>query len=155
MRSAFCSAMVAVAERPELVFLTGDLGFMALEPLRDSLGRRFINAGVAEQNMIGVASGLARAGWRPWAYSIAPFIYARPYEQLRNDVAMHALPVAMVGNGGGYGYGVMGATHHALEDYGAVLALGGIRVVVPAYGERQFVVAALTFQPEANGRFDL
>jgi len=111
MRSAFCSAMVAVAERPELVFLTGDLGFMALEPLRDSLGRRFINAGVAEQNMIGVASGLARAGWRPWAYSIAPFIYARPYEQLRNDVAMHALPVAMVGNGGGYGYGVMGATH--------------------------------------------
>jgi transketolase len=133
MRSAFCSAMVAVAERPELVFLTGDLGFMALEPLRDSLGRRFINAGVAEQNMIGVASGLARAGWRPWAYSIAPFIYARPYEQLRNDVAMHALPVAMVGNGGGYGYGVMGATHHALEDYGAVLALGGIRVVVPAF----------------------
>lgn len=133
MRTAFCSAMVAVARRPDLVFLTGDLGFMALEPLRDALGRRFINAGVAEQNMIGVAAGLARSGWRPWAYSIAPFIYARPYEQLRNDVAMHGLPVALVGNGGGYGYGVMGATHHALEDYGAVLALGGIRVVVPAF----------------------
>jgi transketolase len=133
MRTAFCSAMVGVAGRPDLVFLTGDLGFMALEPLRDTLGRRFINAGVAEQNMIGVAAGLARAGWRPWAYSIAPFIYARPYEQLRNDVAMHGLPVAMVGNGGGYGYGVMGATHHALEDYGAVLALGGIRVLVPAF----------------------
>ena len=133
MRNAFCAAMVAVAERPEVVFLTGDLGFMALEPLRDALARRFINAGVAEQNMVGVAAGLARAGWRPWAYSIAPFIYARPYEQLRNDVAMHALPVALVGNGGGYGYGVMGATHHALEDYGAVLALGGIRVLVPAF----------------------
>lgn len=133
MRTAFCSAMVGVAGRPDLVFLTGDLGFMALEPLRDTLGRRFINAGVAEQNMIGVAAGLARAGWRPWAYSIAPFIYARPYEQLRNDVAMHGVPVAMVGNGGGYGYGVMGATHHALEDYGAVLALGGIRVLVPAF----------------------
>ncbi len=133
MRTAFCSAMVGVATRPELVFLTGDLGFMALEPLRDSLGARFINAGVAEQNMIGVAAGLARCGWRPWAYSIAPFIYARPYEQLRNDVAMHGLPVTMVGNGGGYGYGVMGATHHALEDYGAVLALGGIRVMVPAF----------------------
>jgi len=133
MRNAFCAAMVAVAERPEVVFLTGDLGFMALEPLRDALGRRFINAGVAEQNMVGVAAGLARAGWRPWAYSIAPFIYARPYEQLRNDVAMHALPVTLVGNGGGYGYGVMGATHHALEDYGAVLALGGIRVLVPAF----------------------
>ena len=133
MRTSFCKAMVAVAERPDLVFLTGDLGFMALEPLRDTLGRRFINAGVAEQNMIGVAAGLARSGWRPWAYSIAPFIYARPYEQLRNDVAMHSLPVAMVGNGGGYGYGVMGATHHALEDYAAVLALGGIRVLVPAF----------------------
>jgi transketolase len=133
MRTSFCKAMVAVAERPDLVFLTGDLGFMALEPLRDALGKRFINAGVAEQNMIGVATGLARAGWRPWAYSIAPFIYARPYEQLRNDVAMHALPVTLVGNGGGYGYGVMGATHHALEDYGAVLALGGIRVLVPAF----------------------
>ena len=133
MRNAFCAAMVAVAERPEVVFLTGDLGFMALEPLRDALARRFINAGVAEQNMVGVAAGLARAGWRPWAYSIAPFIYARPYEQLRNDVAMHALPVTLVGNGGGYGYGVMGATHHALEDYGAVLALGGIRVLVPAF----------------------
>jgi transketolase len=133
MRNAFCAAMVAAAERPEVVFLTGDLGFMALEPLRDALGRRFINAGVAEQNMVGVAAGLARAGWRPWAYSIAPFIYARPYEQLRNDVAMHGLPVALVGNGGGYGYGVMGATHHALEDYGAVLALGGIRVLVPAF----------------------
>jgi transketolase len=133
MRTAFCSAMVGVAERADLVFLTGDLGFMALEPLRDALGRRFINAGVAEQNMIGVAAGLARAGWRPWAYSIAPFIYARPYEQVRNDVSMHGLPVAMVGNGGGYGYGVMGATHHALEDYGSLLALGGIRVFVPAF----------------------
>jgi len=133
MRNAFCAALVGVAERPEVVFLTGDLGFMALEPLRDALGRRFINAGVAEQNMVGVAAGLARAGWRPWAYSIAPFIAARPYEQLRNDVAMHALPVALVGNGGGYGYGVMGATHHALEDYAAVLALGGIRVLVPAF----------------------
>jgi len=133
MRNAFCEAMVGVAEKPEVAFLTGDLGFMALEPLRDALGRRFINAGVAEQNMVGVAAGLARAGWRPWAYSIAPFIYARPYEQLRNDVAMHALPVTLVGNGGGYGYGVMGATHHALEDYAAVLALGGIRVLVPAF----------------------
>ena len=68
--------MVELAVRPDLVFLTGDLGFMALEPLRGVLESRFINAGVAEQNMIGVAAGLARAGFRPWAYSIAPFIYA-------------------------------------------------------------------------------
>ncbi len=109
--------------RPEFVFLTGDLGFMALEPLREAAGERFINAGVAEQNMVSVAAGLARAGLRPWVYSIAPFLYARPFEQIRNDVCLHRLPVVLVGNGGGYGYGVMGATHHALEDYGALLCL--------------------------------
>jgi len=118
---------------PELVFLTGDLGFRALEPLRDRLGDRFINAGVAEQNMVSVSAALARSGLRPWAYSIAPFIYARPFEQIRNDVCLHNLPVVLVGNGGGYGYGVMGATHHAIEDYGVLLALPHMRVFVPAF----------------------
>jgi transketolase len=117
----------------ELVFLTGDLGFRALEPLRDRLGNRFINVGVAEQNMISLAAGLARSRLRPWAYSIAPFIYARPFEQIRNDVCLHNLPVVLVGNGGGYGYGVMGATHHAIEDYGVLLTLSHMRVFIPAF----------------------
>lgn len=136
--------MVAEAGRPDLVFLTGDLGFMALEPLRDALGQRFINAGVAEQNMVGVAAGLARSSLRSWTYSIAPFTYARPFEQIRNDVCLHALPVVMVGNGGGYGYGVMGATHHALEDYGALLTLNSLRAYVPAFdGDIRPVVSRL------------
>ncbi len=135
MRDAFCRLMVEAARRPEFVFLTGDLGFMALEPLRDALGPRFINAGVAEQNMVSVAAGLARSGLRPWVYSIAPFVYARPFEQVRNDVCLHHLPVVLVGNGGGYGYGVMGATHHALEDYGTLLGLPGLRAFVPAFDE--------------------
>jgi len=117
------------------VFLTGDLGYGALEPLREALGRRFINAGVAEQNMVSVAAGLARSGMRPWVYSIAPFVYARPYEQIRNDVCLHRLPVVLVGNGGGYGYGVMGASHHALEDYGALLCLPHLRAYVPAFDQ--------------------
>src|SRR5271155_5053059 len=133
MRQAFCQAMVSHAGRGDFVFLTGDLGFMALEPLRAALGARFINGGVAEQNLVSVSAGLARAGLRPWVYSIAPFIYARPYEQVRNDLCLHQLPVVLVGNGGGYGYGVMGATHHALEDYGALLCLPHIRVYVPAF----------------------
>ena len=120
MRKVFCQSLVDASHRPDFVFLTGDLGFMALEPLREALGGRFVNAGVAEQNMVTVAAGLARAGLRPWVYSIAPFLYARPFEQIRNDVCLHELPVVIVGNGGGYGYGVMGATHHALEDYGVV-----------------------------------
>jgi len=144
MRKAFCEAMVAEAGRQDLVFLTGDLGFMALEPLRDALGPRFINAGVAEQNMVGVAAGLARSSLRSWTYSIAPFMYGRPFEQIRNDVCLHSLPVVMVGNGGGYGYGVMGATHHALEDYGALLTLNSLRAYVPAFdGDIHPVVSRL------------
>jgi transketolase len=134
MRRRFSDAIVALAGDPTLAFLTGDLGYMALEPVRNALGIRFLNAGVAEQNMISVAAGLARAGLRPWAYSIAPFLYARPFEQVRNDVCLHRLPVRLVGNGGGYGYGVMGATHHALEDYGALLTLDAMTVLVPAFG---------------------
>jgi transketolase len=133
MRNVFCQSLVEASHRSEFVFLTGDLGFRALEPLRESLGGRFINAGVAEQNMVSVAAGLARGGLRPWVYSIAPFVYARPFEQVRNDVCLHGLPVVLVGNGGGYGYGVMGATHHALEDYGILLCLQNLRAYIPAF----------------------
>jgi transketolase len=133
MRQAFCNGLVQQALLPEFVFLTGDLGYKALEPLRDALGPRFINAGVSEQNMVSVAAGLARSGLRPWTYSIAPFLYARPFEQIRNDVCFHNLPVILVGNGGGYGYGVMGSSHHALEDYGCLLTLPHMRAFVPAF----------------------
>jgi transketolase len=118
-----------------MIFLTGDLGFMALEPLRTMMGERFINAGVAEQNMISVSAAMARQGLQVWAYSIAPFCYARPFEQIRNDITFHQLPVRLIGNGGGYGYGVMGPTHHAIEDYGVLLTLPNLRVYVPAFDE--------------------
>jgi transketolase len=97
------------------------------------LGPRFINAGVAEQNMVSVAAGMAAAGGKPWVYSIAPFCYARPFEQIRNDVCLNRLSVRLVGNGGGYAYGSMGATHHALEDYGVLLTLPTLRAYVPAF----------------------
>src|SRR5580698_8612554 len=116
MRQEFCQTLIEFSGRPEFVFLTGDLGFMALEPLREAMGERFINCGVAEQNMVGMAAGVARAGESVWVYSIAPFLYARAFEQIRNDVCFHDLPVRLVGNGGGYHYGVMGPTHWALED---------------------------------------
>jgi transketolase len=133
MRDAFCREMLRHSARSDFVFLTGDLGFKALEPLRASMPRRFINAGVAEQNMISVAAGLAKTGFRPWVYSIAPFVYARPFEQIRNNIALPGLPVTLVGNGGGYGYGVMGSTHHALEDYGVLLTLANMQVFIPAF----------------------
>jgi transketolase len=125
-----------------MVFLTGDLGFMALEPLQSAMGHRFINAGVAEQNMISVSAGLAQEGLEVWAYSIAPFCYARPFEQIRNDITFHKLPVKLVGNGGGYGYGVMGPTHHAIEDYGVLLCLPNMSVYIPVFDEDLRAVVA-------------
>lgn len=147
MRKQLCDALVARAEKfgteeTGMVFLTGDLGFMALEPLQEKLGSRFINAGVAEQNMVSVAAGLARQDFEVWVYSIAPFCYARPFEQIRNDVAFHNLPVKLIGNGGGYGYGVMGPTHHAIEDYGVLLTLPGMSVYVPVFDEDMEAVIA-------------
>ena len=149
MRNVFCQSLVDAADRPEFVFLTGDLGFMALEPLRDALGDRFINAGVAEQNMVSVARrpGTSRAaalGLQHRAVRLCPAVRADPQRRLPAR-----LPVVLVGNGGGYGYGVMGATHHALEDYGALLCLPHLRAYVPAFDgdvramiERLFAVDA-------------
>lgn len=133
MRNVLCQSLIGLARDPAFVFLTGDLGFRALEPLREAAGLRLLNAGLAEQNMVSAAAGMAWTGLKPWVYSIAAFMYARPYEQIRNDVCMHDLPVKLVGNGGGYGYGVMGMTHHALGDYGALLCLDHLRAFVPAF----------------------
>lgn len=134
MRNAFAATVVSQCNKDDCIFLTGDLGFMALEGVKAAFGSRFINAGVAEQNMIGVAAGLARDGFKVFAYSIAPFCYARPFEQIRNDICLANLPVCLVGNGGGYAYGHMGPTHHALEDCAAMNALG-VRVLAPAFDE--------------------
>jgi len=132
MRDEFAQAMIALfRERSDLVFVTGDVGFMALEGIAQTYGERFINAGVAEQNMVSLAAGLAREGHLAWVYSMAPFVAFRPYEQIRTDVCLHGLPVKLVGNGGGYGYGIMGATHHALEDVGAMRVLPNMRLYVP------------------------
>jgi transketolase len=148
VRDVFCQSLVARVGKEGFVFLTGDLGYQALEPLQQSLGDRFINAGVAEQNMVSVAAGMARNGMRPWVYSIAPFLYARAFEQIRNDVCLHNLPVVIVGNGGGYGYGVMGATHHAIEDYGVLLTLPSLRAYIPAFDADVSAIVSELFKSE-------
>ena len=116
---------------PRFVFLTGDLGFAALENVESALADRFVNMGVSEQNMISVAAGLAQQGLLPLCYSIAPFAVFRPFEQIRLDLALHHLNVKIVGNGGGYGYGIMGASHHALEDLAVLSGLQSFSCFVP------------------------
>lgn len=118
-----------------VVFITGDLGYNALETVADALGPRFINAGVAEQNMVGVAAGLAYKGFKVFCYSIAPFAVYRCLEQFRNDVCLHRMPVCLVGNGGGYGYGIMGSTHHALEDLACLSGLQHVNTYIPAFAD--------------------
>lgn len=133
MRKAFTEYVLKEWNAPDHVFLTGDLGFNALEAVRDAFGERFINCGIAEQNMVSVAAALAMEGFKCLVYSIAPFVYARPFEQVRNDLGLTGLPVCLVGNGGGYAYGVLGPTHHALEDCASLSAIG-VRCLVPACG---------------------
>jgi transketolase len=136
MRREFSDAIEKIALTDEkIIFITGDLGYNALENLQQKLGNRFINAGVAEQNMIGVAAGFAYKGFKVFCYSIAPFIVYRCLEQFRNDVCLHNLPVFLVGNGGGYGYGIMGSSHHAIEDLAALSGLQNVRCWVPAFAD--------------------
>lgn len=132
MRVDFVNAVSQVLEKDlNSIFITGDLGFNALEGIAKMSGKRFLNAGVAEQNMMGLAAGIALTGYKPWVYSIAPFVTYRCLEQIRNDVCLHNLPVRIVGNGGGYTYGVLGSTHHALEDFAVLKALPNLTLYFP------------------------
>jgi len=136
MRREFADHIEKIARINEkIIFLTGDLGFMAFENLKGILGDRFINAGVSEQNMISMASAFAYENLIPVCYSIAPFIVFRPAEQIRIDVCLHNLNVKIVGNGGGFGYGIMGATHHAIEDIAVISSFQNMKCIVPFCNE--------------------
>jgi transketolase len=133
LRKAFIDAMSSLAAADERVLLlTGDLGYMVMEPFRERFPDRFINVGVAEQNMIGLATGLAEAGFVPYTYSIATFASLRPFEFIRNGPVLHHLPVRMVGMGMGFEYGHGGPSHYALEDVAALRTFPGLTVVIPA-----------------------
>jgi len=133
MRNPFIETLTGLAAEDErIVLLTGDLGFTVLEPFAERFPDRFYNVGVAEQNMLGLATGLAEAGFIPFAYSIATFASMRPYEFIRNGPVLHRLPVRIVGIGGGFDYGHNGASHYALEDVGILRVQPSLSVVVPA-----------------------
>jgi transketolase len=133
MRDDFVAELSELAAADErVVLLTGDLGYMVLDVFSSRFPDRFFNVGVAEQNMVGMATGLAEAGYIPFVYSIATFATLRPYEFIRNGPVLHDLPVRIVGVGGGFDYGFNGITHFALEDYAVMRAQPGLTVVAPA-----------------------
>lgn len=133
MRTAFIESLVSLAERdPDVWLLNADLGFSVLEVFRDRFPDRYVNVGVAEQNMIGIAAGLALSGCKVFVYSIANFPTQRCLEQIRVDVCYHRANVVIAAVGGGFSYGSQGYTHHAIEDLSVMRTLPGMMVAAPA-----------------------
>jgi transketolase len=133
MRTAFIEALCEVAEGNERIWLlTGDLGFSVLERFSTRFPERYVNVGVAEQNLAGVAAGLARCGKIPFIYSIANFPTLRCLEQIRNDVCYHEAHVKVVAVGSGFTYGAQGYTHYGVEEMGIMRILPNMTVVSPA-----------------------
>jgi transketolase len=133
MRSTFIRTLVEEAEsNKDIMLLTGDLGYSLLEDFQRRFPDRFINMGVAEQNMIGVAAGLALTGKKVFVYSIIPFVTFRCLEQIRNDLCYHDLGVVIVGVGSGVTYGPLGFSHHAIEDIGALRSIPNMTILTPS-----------------------
>ena len=132
MRNACIETLLELAKSDErIVFITGDLGFGVVTPFMQQLPLQFVNAGVAEQNMTGMATGMALTGKIVFTYSIGNFPTLRCLEHIRNDICYHNANVKVVSVGGGFAYGSMGPTHHAIEDLAVMRALPGMTVIVP------------------------
>lgn len=133
MRAAFTGALLELAEKdPRIMLLTADLGYLVLEPFAERFPDRFVNVGVAEENMIGLATGLAEAGFIPFVYSIVTFAVLRPYEFIRNGPILHQLPIRIVGVGGGLEYSRNGISHYGLEDIAVLRTQPSITLIAPA-----------------------
>ncbi|MCX6432470.1 MAG: transketolase [Actinobacteria bacterium] len=133
MRDAFVKKLnEKAADDPNIMLLVGDLGFGVVADFGDTYPKQFLNCGVAEQSMVGIAAGMAASGRRPFVYSIANFPTLRPLEQIRNDICYHGLSVTIVSVGAGLAYGSLGYTHHAVEDISILRSLPGMRVFSPA-----------------------
>jgi transketolase len=132
MRIAFIEELMSIAAtRDNVALVVGDLGFSVIEPFAERFPDRFINAGVAEQNMTGLAAGMASEGFHVFTYSIANFPTFRCAEQIRNDVAYQGLPVTVVAVGGGLAYGALGYSHHAVQDYALLRVMPGMLIAAP------------------------
>lgn len=134
MRDAFVASLHNLAAQdPDVMLLTGDLGFGVLAEFAERFPRQYLNVGVAEQNLAGIAAGLALSGKRVFTYSIANFPTLRCLEQIRNDICYHDANVTVVAIGGGLSYGPLGFSHQATEDLAVMRALPNMTVVAPGH----------------------
>jgi len=150
MRDHVLEELTKLAKQDSRIYLvTGDLGYVVLDGFRDACSSRFINVGIAEQNMTAIAAGLAREGNMVFTYSIGNFPTLRCIEQIRNDVCYHNCNVKILAVGGGFVYGAQGVTHHATEDIAMMRALPNMKVFVP--GDAYEAVACLKEAYEYDG----
>jgi transketolase len=132
MRAAFSDALVRLARaNPELLLLTGDHGYALFDDFRRHCPKQYINAGIAEQNMVGMAAGLARAGFRPFVYGLSAFVPVRVVEQIKLDVAHDQLPVIFIGDGAGFVYSHLGTSHQSTEDIACTRAIPNLAIYSP------------------------
>lgn len=132
MRKTFINTLIEQARKDERIYLiTPDLGYSILESFKEEFPDRFLNVGIAEQNAISVAAGLALNGKIPYVYSIIPFVTSRCFEQVKLDCAYMNTNVRIVGVGAGYSYGAAGATHHSIEDIAIMRSLPNMAIIAP------------------------
>lgn len=133
MRNAFAEALYKAAiTNPDIYIIVADISPVgSMAKFREQFPERFINVGVAEQSMIGIAAGLALKGKQPFCYTIATFSLFRPYEMVRDDLCYQGLPVTVVGMGAGVTYSTLGGTHHAQEDIAIASAIPNMQIIAP------------------------
>lgn len=133
MRAQIFDALFERMQRdPSVFFVIADMGINLVERFAETFPDRFVNVGIAEQNMIGVCAGVANCGYRPVAYTISNFAVHRCFEQIRNDVAIHRTPIVILGIGTGYDNAALGPTHHIIDDWGCMRSFPGIEIHSPS-----------------------
>lgn len=144
MRDAFSKALVQLAlADPKVLLITGDHGYALFDDFRKRCPTQYINAGIAEQNMVGMAAGLARTGFRPFVYGLAAFIPIRTIEQIKLDIAHDHLPVVLLGDGAGFVYSHLGTSHQSTEDIACIRGIPGLQILSPA--DRHEMSAAMAY----------
>lgn len=150
MRAAFSDTLVRLAKAdPKVLLLTGDHGYALFDDFRRDCPAQYINAGIAEQNMVGMAAGLARTGFRPFVYGLSAFIPVRVLEQIKLDIAHDQLPVILIGDGAGFVYSHLGTSHQSTEDIACTRAIPHLSVFSPADRFEVSACMELAYQAKA------
>lgn len=150
MRAAFTDTLVRLAKAdPKVLLLTGDHGYTLFDDFRRECRAQYINAGIAEQNMVGMAAGLARTGFRPFVYGLSAFIPVRVLEQIKLDIAHDQLPVILIGDGAGFVYSHLGTSHQSTEDIACTRAIPDLAIYSPADRFEVTVCMELAYQSKA------